>query len=126
MLAEVIQIQPVQFYDDVVRSCKAPNGRIYAVVNDMCACLGLASHIQLASIQKDELYQGFTIWVELHKLHTSKTFQPRKALALDLDMVPIWLTRIKANRVSADVKPKLLRYQREAARGCAGLSLLTP
>jgi len=112
MLAEVI-VQPVQFYDDVVRSAKAPNGRIYAVVNDMCQRLGLASQMQLARIQKEELYQGFTIWVDLH---TSKKFQPKKALALDLDMVPLWLARIEANRVRPDVKPKLLRYQREVAR----------
>jgi hypothetical protein len=116
MLAEVI-VQPVQFYDDVVRSCKATNGRIYAVVNDMCTRLGLASQMQLVSIQKDELYQGFTIWVHLHTLLSGKRAHGgRPALALDLDMVPIWLARIEANKVRADVKPKLLRYQREIAR----------
>jgi hypothetical protein len=38
MLAEVIApdviVQPVLFDEDVVRSCKAPNGRIYTVVNE--------------------------------------------------------------------------------------------
>jgi hypothetical protein len=111
MLAEVIT-QSVQFYDDVVRSCKAPNGRIYAVVNDLCDRLGLSRSTQQQQILKDELYQGFTIYVAVR----TRSRGAQKTLCLDLDMVQIWLARIEANRVRADAKPTLLLYQREAAR----------
>jgi hypothetical protein len=105
----------VQFYDDVVRSAKAPNGRIYAVISDMARRVGLFPENQVRSIQKDELYQGFTIWIELH---TVKKHKPYKALALDLDMVPIWLARTLAGDEAAAqlLLAGLLPHERRALR----------
>jgi hypothetical protein len=48
--------------------------------------LGLAQNMQVASIQKDELYQGSTLWVSVPIVKKRK---PYKALALDLDMVDV-------------------------------------
>jgi hypothetical protein len=105
-------VKTVEFQGESVRSARL-EGRIYAVVRDMCQRLGLAYEMQLKSIQEDELYHGFTCWVNLHN--------PNKrgggaALALDLEMVPLWLARIERAKVRADVQPKLLRYQRECAK----------
>lgn len=107
-----VAIQMVEFYDDTIRSWREPNGRKYVVLRDPTQALGLDVPAQQRVVLNDELFSGFTIYRPV----STRSRGTHEALGLDLDMVPIWLARIEANRVKPERKEKLLKYQRECAK----------
>lgn len=106
-----VPIKLVQFYDDTIRSWRESNGKIYVVLRDPIRALGLDITGQHRMVKEDELFQGFTLYRPVHYASGAK-----EVFGLDIQMLPMWLARIEANRVKPERKPKLLQYQRECAK----------
>ncbi len=108
----VVQIQKtVVFYGDkLIATQVRDTGAIFVPLNHLCDNLGIARPRQMQRVRDHAvLSRGFvTLTIE-----TAGGAQEMQCLRLDL--IPLWLAGINANRVAPAVQEKLIRYQAEAA-----------
>lgn len=109
-MATQIQKSVVFYGDELIAIQEAEHGAIFVPVNRLCDNLGIARNRQVQRIREHPvLSRGYqTLEVE-----TSGGKQETQCLRLDL--IPLWLAGINANRVAQGVQEKLIQYQAEAA-----------
>lgn len=106
-----IEQKQVVFYDDELTAIRADDGQIYVSVRHMCDALGLNIQAQTRRMRRHNvLRDGFMV----AKMATIKGV--RKSNILRVDLVPLWLTGISTNAVKDEIRSKLVRFQREAAK----------
>jgi len=107
----------IDFYDDrivavVVTAPDRAEPEIYVPVRPLCTFLGLAWSPQLRRLRRDpvlsEGVKGVTV--------TVTPGGQQEMACLPIDLVPGWLFGISADRVKAELRPKIIRYQRECFR----------
>lgn len=107
-----IEQKQVLFYDDELTAVKAKDGHVYVALTQMCSSLGIDSQAQTRRIRRH------TVLVEglqgVAKLATPGGEQ--SGYVLRVDLVPLWLSGIRTSAVDEEIRPKLERYQREAAK----------
>ncbi len=84
--------------------------QIWVHISRLVECLGLSQKDQIDHIRNHEVLQE---GLRTFSLQTSQG--ARDTLFLRLGLVPFYLATIQVRRVRADLQPKLLRYQKEAA-----------
>ena len=114
----VIEQREVEFYGDELTAVRAADGHIYVSVRHLCDALGLDRAAQVRRIKRQEIlfdaYKGGAI---LTPPSTQGTGGGRQQLGLiRVDVVPLFLTGISVNSVRDEIRPKLERFQREAAK----------
>jgi hypothetical protein len=108
----IVAQREVAFYGDELVAVKEAGGRIYVSVRHLCSALGLNSQSQTRRILRQPiLANGYTANATIETAGG-----PQRAGVLLVDMVPLWLAGINTNSVRDEVRPKLERYQREAAK----------
>lgn len=108
----VVEHRNVEFYGDVLTAIRSDDGQIYVAMSQMCQSLGIDTQAQTRRIQRqDVLADGLR---GVAKLATPGGIQ--SGYVLRVDLVPLWLSGIRTSAVSDDVRPKLERFQREAAK----------
>jgi hypothetical protein len=101
----------VLFYDDELIAIQDPDtSAIFVPLTRLCDNLGIARARQAQRIREHPVLQrGFT----------TLTFEsgggPQEAQCLRIDMIPLWLSGVNANRVKPAIRDKLIRYQTEVA-----------
>jgi hypothetical protein len=101
----------VDFYGDTLTAVRTDNGQIYVSIRHMCDALGLNVQPQTRRINRHAiLADGFMVAI----LATIKGDRPANWLRVDL--VPLWLSGVSTNAVKEEIRPKLERFQREAAK----------
>jgi hypothetical protein len=107
-----IEQKEVEFYGDALAAVKAGDGQIYVALRHLCEALGLNTQAQTRRIQRHTIllqgYKGVAI------LATPGGHQ--RASVLRVDLVPLWLAGVSSKSVSEDARPKLERFQQEAAK----------
>jgi len=102
----------VLFYEDELTAVRASDGQIYVSVRHMCDALGLAQRGQVLRIQRNEIlaegYEGGIMMI-------TPGGQQRTGM-LRVDLVPLWLSTLDTSRVREEIRDKLKRFQREAAK----------
>ena len=107
------QIQnTVRFYgDELIAIQTIDSGAIFVPLNRLCDNLGVARNRQVQRIRDHPvLSRGYTTL----EIETGGGRQETQCLRLDL--IPLWLAGINANRVASTVQAKLVQYQAEAAQ----------
>ena len=107
------QIQKtVRFYgDELIAIQTIDSGAIFVPLNRLCDNLGVARNRQVQRIRDHPvLSRGYTTL----EIETGGGRQETQCLRLDL--IPLWLAGINANRVASTVQAKLVQYQAEAAQ----------
>lgn len=100
----------VPFYGDQLVAVQQPDSTIYVLFARLCDNLGLRRYSQVRRVQ------GHAVLNEgLIELTIETEGGPQVAQCLRLDLLPLWLSGVQANRTKGDVQDKLIRYQREAA-----------
>lgn len=101
----------VLFYgDELIAVQTVDTGDIFVPLSRLCDNLGIERKRQAQRIRDHEvLSRGFAALT----IETSGGAQ--EAQCLRLDLIPLWLAGVNANRVAPDVKAKLVQYQAEAA-----------
>ncbi|GAC1543363.1 MAG: hypothetical protein NVS2B7_17080 [Herpetosiphon sp.] len=101
----------VLFYGDELIGVQEPgSGNIFVPLKRLCDNLGIQQQRQAQRIRDHEvLRRGFTTL----PIDTAGNVQDAQCLRLDL--IPLWLAGINANRVAPEIREKLVRYQAEAA-----------
>lgn len=111
MQLEVIQQKEVRFYEDALTAVQTDDGNIYASLNEMCQLLGIDTQGQRQRIGRHTILND---GLRVCKLHTPQGLQSMNVLRVDL--VPLWLSGVRTAAVNEDIRPKLERLQREAAK----------
>lgn len=116
-----LEQKTVVFYDDEVTAVLVEiDGRraVYVPIRPICDQLGLAWSSQLQRIRRDPILNEETLGVFV--TNTPGTGGgTQEMICLPLDMLNGWLFGVNANRVRDDIRPLLLRYQRECYRALA-------
>lgn len=106
-----VEQKEVTFYGDELMAVRASDGQIYVSVRHLAEALGLARQSQVRRIDRqpvlaDGHFKG--------AMMTPKGERPANWLRVDL--VPLFLTGVDTRRVKEEIRDKLERYQREAAK----------
>jgi hypothetical protein len=100
----------VSFHGDELEALKDEAGKVWVSLRRCCENLG----IDVDSQRKKLKGKGWACTVE-NTVHDSSGRQQQLTM-IDLDTLPGWLFSIDARKVKEQVREKLARYQREAAR----------
>ena len=112
MQLEVIQQKEVRFYEDDLTAVRAADGHVYVAVNQMCQALGLDAQGQTRRIRRQTvLADGLKGIANL-----STPGGQQSGYVLRVDLVPLWLSGTRTAAVNEDARPKLERFQLEAAK----------
>ncbi len=95
--------------DDLLAIRVEESGAIYLPVSRVCANLGIVTQRQAQRLREHPVLSAglLTLPVEASGI--------QEMLCIRLDLVPLWLAGVNANRVAPEVREKLIRYQTEAA-----------
>lgn len=108
-----IEQKEVIFYEDQLIAVRGDDGHVYVAVGQLCDALGLDRASQVRRIRSDDvLGDGFRGSVNL--TYPGGGTQPSGVLRVDL--LPLWLTGIRTKAVRDEIRPKLERFRREAAK----------
>jgi hypothetical protein len=106
------QQRQVDFYGDELTAVRLEDGSVYVSVRHMCEALGLAQRGQVLRIKRNDIlaegYEGGIVMI---------TPGGRQRVGMiRVDLIPLWLSGVTVNRVKEEIRPKLQRFQREAAK----------
>lgn len=111
-----IEQKTVTFYEDELTAVVVEEGgktAVYVPIRPVCDFLDIAWTAQRQRILRDPILSDEMTPVIVT---ITGTGQQVESLALPLDFLNGWLFGINANRVKAEARDKLLRYQRECYR----------
>jgi len=113
-----IEQRQVEFYDDELTAVLDKDGSVFVSLRQMCDALGLDRRGQVRRIQRhDILSDGYKGGVIMSPPSPSgRGGGKQRAGLLRADLVPLWLSGLEISRVKEDLRPKLKRFQREAAK----------
>ncbi|MEN9936339.1 MAG: hypothetical protein RLZZ387_2918 [Chloroflexota bacterium] len=101
----------VVFHGDELIGAQTEDGTVYAPFNRLCENLQLDRYGQVQRIQRHEVLRDALVTLTLET-----SGGPQAVQCLRIDVMPLWLSGIQASRVrDADLREKLVRYQKEAA-----------
>ncbi len=109
-MAEAVEQRIVPFYGDDLVAVQKPDGTIFVLFARLCENLGLKREGQVRRVQRHAvLSDGFTT------LHVRTEGGMQSVQCLRVDLLPLWMSGLQAQRVKAELQEKLIRYQKEAA-----------
>lgn len=113
---EPIEQKTVLFYDDEITAVRLSDGSVYIPIRPLCEILGVAWNGQYERIQRDPVLSSVLMSVRV----TRTDIEPssRRPLQSDVSCLPLeylngWMFGINANRVKAELRDRIIRYQRE-------------
>ena len=84
--------------------------KVWVSVRRCCESLGIASNGQIEKLKEKEWACSKII------LSHDTTGREQKQFMIDLDSFPMWLGTIETSRVKKEIRPMLVKYQKEAAK----------
>lgn len=109
----VVEQKEVEFYGDALVAVRIKDTHIYVAIGQMCDALGLDRASQVRRIRNDEvLSEGYQGSVKL----TYPDGGTQASGVLRVDLIPLWLTGIRLKAVRDEIRPKLSRFKKEAAK----------
>ena len=113
-----VEQKEVVFYDDILIAIRADDSHVYVSLRQMCDALGMDRTAQVRRIRRqpilEEGLQGGVIMAPPSA--DGRGGGKQKANLLRVDLVPLWLSGIDTKRVKEQIRAKLEKYQREAAK----------
>lgn len=105
-----VNLVPVQFYEDTIDALPL-DGKVWVSLRECCESLGLDTDTQRKKLKK----QAWACTV-IMTVQSRRDDQQRPHVLIDLESLPMWLATVNAGKVKEELRPKLVRYQKEAAR----------
>jgi hypothetical protein len=84
---------------------------LFVSVRHVCENIGLSVGNQIEKIKKSQAFDGFRTAIS-----TETPKGERDTFCLHLDALPLWLGSIQTHRVKEEIRPALIRYQRECMK----------
>ncbi len=109
-MTQPLEQHAVPFYGDEVVAVQQADSTIYVLFSRLCENLGLARRPQVLRVGRHAILSKGLV-----TLQVQTEGGPQDVQCLRLDLLPLWLSGLQASRVKAELRPKLVRYQEEAA-----------
>lgn len=107
---EIVEQREVVFYGDALSAVRGDDGRIYVNFTQVCEALGIDGRAQRRRLaEHDILAEALTAAA------MPTAGGPQRVTVIRADMVPLWLSSVRAAAVREELREKLRRFQREAA-----------
>lgn len=104
----------IVFYDDEVTAVQVEDGTVYVPVRPICELIGVAWQPQARKINNDPVLSDVATSVTIRLQKSGNIGTPTaEMVALPLDYLNGWLFGINANRVKAEIRDSLIRYQKD-------------
>jgi hypothetical protein len=110
-MSEPLTPRNVSFYGDDLIAVQNDDGTIYTLFARLCENLGLRREAQVRRVQRHTVLREGLITLTIQTAGG-----PQAAQFLRLDLMPLWLSGVQAERVKEEIRAQLTRYQREAAQ----------
>ncbi len=104
-----VREQAVDFYGDTLIAAQVADETIYVPIRPICTQLGLAWAGQFERLKRDPVLSEALRTIRVTRTNAGDP----NVLCLPLKFLPGWLFGIQASRVKAELRDKILRYQRE-------------
>jgi hypothetical protein len=101
----------IDFYGDDLTAVRASDSRIYAGLTQMCNALGIDAQGQRRRIERHAVLSKGLKGVD----NLSTPGGTQSGYVLRVDLIPLWLSGIRVAAVKDDLRPKLEKFQEEAA-----------
>lgn len=111
-----VEQREVVFYTDKVLALRLADGGVYVPIKPICDVLGVDWSSQRKRIGRDPVLSSMVMSVVITTTDidpASKRPRTSEMLALPLDILNGWLFGISADRVKADLRERIIRYQKE-------------
>lgn len=102
----------IDFYDDELVAIRADDGRVYVSVRHLVDALGLDPTGQIRRMRRHTVLEK---GLGRGDILSPRDGRPRTANFLRVDLVPLYLAGVSTKAVAEDIRPKLEKYQEEAA-----------
>lgn len=116
---EPVEQKTALLYNDEIVAVRLADGRVYVPVRPICELIGVAWAPQYQRINRDPILSEETksVIVTITDIDAGST-RPRTSemVCLPLEFLNGWLFGINVSRVSEDIRPRLLQYQRDCYR----------
>ncbi len=109
-IVEAVEQRIVPFYGDELVAVQQPDGTIYVLFARLCENLGLKREGQVRRVQRHAVLSEGLVSLAVRTDGGVQTAQ-----CLRLDLLPLWMSGLQAQRVRPELQPKLISYQKEAA-----------
>jgi len=110
-LVAPLEQQVLQFYGKPIIVVRLPDGRPAVVLGFLCDNLQINTYAQIKRIRRTEAIADDLVNVRVDR--RPEEGGPQAMAALVLRSVPFWLAGIDVKKVSEEVRPDLIHYQRE-------------
>ena len=114
-MPEIIDTFSFVFHDVRHIACLANNRRWYVRLDHLCEHMGLDLAGQRRRIQGNEAIAEYYVVMVAETDYQNKT-RKQEVGFLDLEALPYWLGMIELNKVKAEIRPRILFYQRDFVR----------
>ena len=104
------ELMKVPFHGGSLEACQR-DGKVWVSVRAICDALEVDFSAQLSKLKGKSWACVGQITMQVEGDDQKRTYT-----VIDLDTVPLWLATIDERKVAPAVRPKLVHYQREAAR----------
>ena len=108
----ILEQREVPFYEDTLTAVRLTDEQIYVSIPQMCRSLGIDTQAQRRRMERHTILSNGLRGVA--NLATPGGTQ--SGYVLRVDLVPLWLSGIRTKAVKEEIRPKLERFQQEAAR----------
>ncbi len=109
---QVVEQKTVLFYDDDLVAIRAGDNNVYVSLRHLCQALGIDTQGQTRRIRRQKILErGFGQF----PIMTEERGE-QQAYMLRVDLVPLFLSGVSTKAVSESARPKLERFQEEAAK----------
>jgi hypothetical protein len=103
-----LEQQTLTFYGKPIVVVRLPDGRPAVVLRFLCDNLEIDTNAQVRRVRRTE-----AIADDLVNVRVETDGGPQNMAALILRSTPFWLAGIDAKRVREEIRPDIIRYQRE-------------
>ncbi len=104
-----VEQQTLLFYGKPILVIRLPDGRPAIVLRSFCENMQIDTNAQVKRIRRTEAIADDLV----NGVQVETTGGPQAMAALILRAVPFWLAGIDPKRVREEIRPDILRYQRE-------------
>lgn len=108
---QIIEQKSVTFYGDELTAARGGDEQIYVSIRQVCDALGLDAAGQRRRIRDHDILSEGVIRGTI-----TTGGGPQQTSLIRVDYIPLWLSAIRVQSAREDVREKLRRFQREAAR----------
>ncbi|MFN2142060.1 MAG: phage antirepressor N-terminal domain-containing protein [Candidatus Promineifilaceae bacterium] len=114
-----VEQKTVNFYGDDLLAIRAEDGQVYVSLRHLCEALGLARQGQVRRIRDHKIlsegYQGGNVLLPPSP-EDGRGGGVQRVGMLRVDLVPLWLSGVRVRATKEEIRPKLERFQAEAAK----------